>query len=339
MRKNHLTPAGTIERLLIDSEVLKSNRLGDPTKRGVLVYVPHGIDSAGLPLLVDLTGFTSGGPAHANWKNFGENLPERLDRLIAEEGMPPVVVALPDCFTRLGGNQYINSEAMGRWEDFLIDEMVPAVEARFGCGGNGRRGVFGKSSGGYGSIVHAMRRPDCWAAAACHAGDMAFELCYLPEAPGLLRALAKKDGSIEKFITDFEAGPKWSGGDIHTLMSLAMAATYDPDPDPQAFCGIRLPVTEDTCEIIPERWSNWLKWDPVVMAEDHADNLKQLKALWIDCGNVDQYNLVYGARRLHRILERAGVDHVYEEFDDNHSSTDYRMDLSLPYLVRALNSN
>ena len=75
------------------------------------------------------------------------------------------------------------------------------------------------------------------------------------------------------------------------------------------------------------------------MAEDHADNLKRLKALWIDCGNVDQYNLVYGARRLHRILERAGVDHVYEEFDDNHSSTDYRMDLSLPYLARALNSN
>ena len=99
---------------------------------------------------------------------------------------------------------------------------------------------------------------------------MAFDLCYLPEAPGLLRALARKDGSIEKFITEFEAGPKWNGGDIHTLMSLAMAATYDPDPDPQAFCGIRLPVTEDTCEIIPERWANWLRWDPVVMAADHA---------------------------------------------------------------------
>src|SRR5271165_1335481 len=32
--------------------------------------------------------------------------------------MPPVVVAFPDCFTRLGGNQYINSASMGAWEDF-----------------------------------------------------------------------------------------------------------------------------------------------------------------------------------------------------------------------------
>jgi enterochelin esterase-like enzyme len=336
MRSNQTTPAGTLHRLTIDSTALQTNRLGDPTARETLVYLPHGHDGAGLPLLVDLAGFTSGGPAHAGWKNFGENLPERLDRLIAEGALPPAVVAMPDCFTRLGGNQYINSDAMGRWEDFLIDEMVPQVEQRFGCGGDGRRGVFGKSSGGYGAIVHAMRRPDCWSAAACLSGDMAFELCYPPDMPGLLRALARKDGSIEKFVTDFEAGPKFSGGDIHTLMALAMAATYDPDPDPDAFCGVRLPVDMETCELIDERWANWLSWDPVVMADAHADNLKRLKALWIECGKADQYNLLYGARRLHRKLAAAGVDHVYEEFEDNHSSLDYRLDRSLPFLAKAL---
>ena len=336
MRKTATIPAGTLHSLTIRSEVLKTNRLGDPSERETVVYTPHGHDGAGLPLLVDLAGFTSGGPAHAGWKNFGENLPERLDRLIADGDMPPAVVAMPDCFTRLGGNQYINSDAMGRWEDFLIDEMVPEIEQRFGCGGDGRRGLFGKSSGGYGAIVHAMRHPDCWAAAACLSGDMAFELCYLPDMPGLLRALGKKDGSIEKFVTDFEAGPKWSGGDIHTLMALAMAATYDPDPDPNAFCGTRLPVDPETCELIDERWANWLSRDPVVMADTHAENLKRLKALWIECGSADQYNLVYGARRLHRKLAAAGVDHVYEEFDDNHSSLDYRLDRSLPFLAKAL---
>jgi S-formylglutathione hydrolase FrmB len=71
--------------------------------------------------------------------------------------MPPVVVAFPDCFTRLGGNQYINSASTDAWEDFLLHEMVPAIEQRFGCGGTGRRGVFGKSSGGYGTITHALR--------------------------------------------------------------------------------------------------------------------------------------------------------------------------------------
>jgi enterochelin esterase-like enzyme len=336
MHSNRTAPAGTLHTLTTDSEVLKTNRLGDPTMRDVLVYVPHSHDGSGLPLLVDLAGFTSGGPAHAGWKNFGENLPERLDRLIAEEAMPPAVVAMPDCFTRLGGNQYINSDAMGRWEDFLIDEMVPEVERRFGCGGDGRRGLFGKSSGGYGAIVQAMRRPDCWSAAACLSGDMAFELCYLPDMPSVLRALAKKDGSIEKFVTDFEAGPKWSGGDIHVLMTLAMAATYDPNPDPDAFCGIRLPVDTETCEVIEERWVNWLALDPVVMADNRAENLKSLKALWIECGTADQYNLLYGARRLHRKLRAAGVDHLYEEFDDNHSALDYRLDRCLPHLAKAL---
>ena len=31
-----------------------------------------------------------------------------------------------------------------------------------------------------------------------------------------------------------------------------------------------------------------------------------------------------------------GIDHTYEEFDDTHSSIDYRMDRSLPFLYRAL---
>jgi len=334
MRKDHATPAGTLHRLTVESSVLKSNLLGDPTERRIEVYVPHGHDGRGLPLLVDLVGFTAGGPAHTNWKNFGENVPERVDRLIAEGAMPPVAIAFPDCFTRLGGNQYINSTVMGRWEDFLIDEMLPAVEGRFGCGGPGRRGVFGKSSGGYGAIVHALRRADAWAAAACHSGDMGFELLELPDMPATLRAIAKHGGTIESFLKAFEAGPKWKEKEIHALMILAMAATYDPDP--AAYCGVRLPVDLETCEVIPQRWANWMKWDPLVLANSHMDNLKTLKGLWIDCGDIDQYNLVYGARRLHRKLEAAGVAHVYEEFPDDHSSIDYRMDKSLPFLAEAL---
>src|ERR1700730_10874193 len=58
--------------------------------------------------------------SHTNWAGFRETLPERLDRLIGQRRMPPVVVAFPDCFTRLGGNQYINSASLGAWGDFLL---------------------------------------------------------------------------------------------------------------------------------------------------------------------------------------------------------------------------
>ncbi|HEV2674440.1 MAG TPA: alpha/beta hydrolase-fold protein [Aliidongia sp.] len=334
MHKDRAVARGTIHPLTVASQALAGNLLGDPTERAVPVYVPAGHDGSGLPLLVDIVGFTGGGPSHVNWKNFGENVPERLDRLIATGAMPPVVVAFPDCFTRLGGNQYVNSAAMGRWEDFLIDEMLPAVEDRFRCGGPGRRGLFGKSSGGYGAIVHALRHADIWAAAACHSGDMGFDLCYLGDLFESIRHLGKHDRSIEKFIAHFEAAPKPADADVKVLMILAMAATYDPDPS--QFLGIRLPVDLATGERIAERWANWLAWDPVNLADEFGENLRGLKALYIDCGTDDQYNLVFGARQLHRKLERRGILHRYEEFPDNHSSIDYRMDESLPFLAQAL---
>src|SRR5215471_6753854 len=132
---------GRVSRITIESLALKDNMLGDPAVRVVDVYLPAGHDGRGLPLLVDLVGFTGSGLSHTNWVGFRENLPERLDRLIGEQRMPPVVVAFPDCFTRLGGNQYINSASIGAWEDFLLHEMLPAIEQRFGCGGMGRRGM------------------------------------------------------------------------------------------------------------------------------------------------------------------------------------------------------
>ena len=325
---------GATTRVVIESEALKGNLLGDVSARAVDVYVPAGRDSRELPLLVDLVGFTGSGLSHTNWVGFQENVPERLDRLIGDGRMPPVVVAFPDCFTRLGGNQYINSVAMGAWEDFLLLEMLPAIESRFGCGGEGRRGVFGKSSGGYGAITHALRHADVWAAAACHSGDMGFELCYLPDMPAVLRALAKVDNSVERWWREFEATKKPPEGAHQVINVLAMAASYDPDP--AHFLGIRLPVTLDTCELIEERWSNWSRQDPVIALEGQGDSLRRLKALYIDCGDRDQFNLLYGARRFVRRLRELDIAHRYEEFPDNHTSIDYRMDESLPFLAQAL---
>ncbi len=335
MRRNRTVSAGEVRRLTIESKVLRGNLLGDPTARELRVYVPAGYDdSRRYPLLVDLVGFTGSGQSHTNWRPFTENVPERLDRLIGEDGMPPVVVAFPDCFSRLGGNQYINSAAIGRYEDYLVDEVVPLVERELACGGPGRRGVFGKSSGGYGSIVHGMRRPDVWSALACHSGDMAFEVCYLFDMPVALNELAKHDRSIENFMHAFEQTKKPKEKEITALNALAMAASYDPDPT--QFLGIRLPVDLETCELIPERWQNWLAHDPVRMADACADNLRRLKAIYIDCGSDDQFHLHYGARQLNRALTRLGIAHTYEEFPDNHSDIDYRMDISLPFLARAL---
>ena len=69
-------PMGSVRQVSLESQVLKNNMLGDPSPRVVDVYVAAGHDGQGLPLLVDLVGFTSGGLSHTNWVGFRENLPE-----------------------------------------------------------------------------------------------------------------------------------------------------------------------------------------------------------------------------------------------------------------------
>ena len=65
MRK-FVGPFGSVSRISVESEVLKSNMLRDPSVRVVDVYLPPGLDGQGLLLLVDLVGFTSSGLSQTN---------------------------------------------------------------------------------------------------------------------------------------------------------------------------------------------------------------------------------------------------------------------------------
>ena len=63
--------AGSVSRVTVESEALKSNMLGDPSVRVVDVSVPAGHDGEGLPLLVDLVGFTSSGLSRHHMRDAG----------------------------------------------------------------------------------------------------------------------------------------------------------------------------------------------------------------------------------------------------------------------------
>jgi S-formylglutathione hydrolase FrmB len=359
-------PPGTVVTLEHVSRVLAGNPLGDPHVRRLSVWLPaqydQGRGDAGgrrFPVLFDLVGFTGSGSSHLNWKPFEENVAEQAARLVHERKMGPVLIVFPDCFTRLGGNQYVNSSAIGRYADYLTRELVPFVDREFRTlASREHRGCFGKSSGGYGAIVHGMQHADCWGAVADHSGDCYFDFCYAADWPNTLDELAKyrarprregpvdvqrmergadsslDDGRVRRFLEAFDKRRKPSQAQIHCIMNLCMAATYDPDP--RAPNGFRLPFNLETGERIESRWRRWLEHDPINMVQNHRASLKSLKGIFIDCGWRDQYRLHYGARILSKRLAQAGVSHRYEEFDDTHSGVDYRMDISLPFLYRAL---
>ena len=68
----------------------------------------------------------------------------------------------------------------------------------------------------------------------------------------------------------------------------------------------------------------------------YRENLRSLRGIYVDCGWGDQFRIHYGTRILSQRLAEEGIAHAYEEFDDNHSDIDYRMDISLPFLLKAL---
>src|SRR5687767_14753077 len=190
---------GTVVVLEHDSKILRDNALRDPHVRKLAVWLPAQYDQGGtrgrgrrFPVLYDFVGFMGSGLSHVAWKNFSENLPERISRLIHERRMGPAIVVLPDCFTALGGNQYVNSPALGNYADYIRRELVPFVDREFRTlASRDHRGCFGKSSGGYGAIVHGMKYPQTWGAVADHSGDAYFDFVYWHDWPNTLNELAK----------------------------------------------------------------------------------------------------------------------------------------------------
>ena len=332
-------PQGRVIRLEHRSDVLQDNPWNDPSDRQLPVYLPPGYEQSGRPYLAlwDLAAYTNSGPGHLNWRNHGENLPQRLDRLIGEGKLPPLVVVMPDCYTSLGGNQYVNSPGVGRYADYLVEELVPLVEREVNVvSSRNGRGLFGKSSGGYGALYHGINFSQTWGAVASHAGDVGFDLVYRPSFGAACAHLATYGGDSEAFIRAFWRMNRPGQDDFTTLLALAMAASYDADPEnPRQ---IRLPFDHRTCRLDTERWARWLAFDPLQMVEAGVEALKSLHGLYIDVGLKDQYHIQFGSRELSDRLRSLGIDFLYEEFDGTHSAIDWRLDHSLPYLAKALNS-
>ncbi len=322
-----------------DSRVLADNPLGDPTRRTLPIILPSDYETSGkrYPVIYGLTGFTGSGPMMLNVSPWQPNLPQRIDRLMADGKLLPAIYVLPDCFTRFGGSQYLNSLAIGRYEDYVIADILPHIDRTYRTiAGPEGRGVFGKSSGGYGAIMLGMNHPDVFGAVACHSGDMAFDLCYRQDFPMFLNTI-QKAGGLEKWWIEFEGKAKKENRDVEAVNILAMAAAYSPASAPagQPF-PIDFPFDLETCELKADVWARWLEFDPVQRVDRYADNLKRLRLLYIDCGSRDEFNLQFGARSLVRKLKTLGVPHEYEEFDDGHMNVQYRYDVSLPKIAGAL---
>jgi len=182
--------------------------------------------------------------------------------------------------------------------------------------------------------VLAMRHADVFGAVACHSGDMYFDYCYRVDVPKTCSIL-QMGGGLGPWLEKFEAKLQKKHDDFLALNIVAMAASYSPNPATPPF-GIDLPCDLETGAFRDDVWARWLEHDPLQMLDRHADALRSLRLLYLDCGIRDEWSLHLGARILARRLKALGIAHEHQEFDDGHMNVSYRYEVSLPKLSAAL---
>jgi S-formylglutathione hydrolase FrmB len=332
--------AGRIDEHVVDSQALTGNPLGDPHRRPIWVYTPPGYEEDSerrYPSIYVIQGLTGQLDMWRNRKAFAPNPLELTDEMFASDDAPRAIVVYVDCWTSLGGSQFLDSPATGRYHTYLCDEVVPFVDAHYRTlAARDHRGIAGKSSGGYGAMVTPMLRPDLFGGLATHAGDALFEVSYQPDIREAARALRDLyDFSFDAFWADLRSRPgrpKKSDGSL--LNIYCMAACYSADADGT----VQLPFELRTGRLRPEVWERWLAWDPVRMAARHADDLRGLRAIWIDAGRSDDFYLDLGAEAFRDELARLGIRETvqFELFDGTHANIEWRYPLALRFLAERL---
>lgn len=334
--------AGRIEHGVIDSALLRDNPLGDPHERPILVYLPPGYDDAPerrYPVVYTIQGYTGHVAMWFNRMPFRRPFPELADDVFAANQAPPAIIVYVDAWTAVGGSQFLDSPATGRYHSYLCEEMLPWVDTRYRTlADRDHRAIAGKSSGGYGAMVTPMLRPDLFGALATHAGDALFEVCYQPNFRELARLLRDEyGGSYDNFRADL--GTRLHGtkdSDMELIEMYGYAAAYSGNPDST----VSIPF-DDVGALVPDVWERWLDWDPVQMAGKprYAEALRSLKAIWIDAGTRDEYHLDFGAAAFRRAVGAAGVDDDtvhFELFDAKHGGIEYRYPMALTWLLARL---
>lgn len=320
---------------------LDGNPLGDPATRPLLVHLPPGYDhdpDRRYPAIYFLRGHTGQLDMWQNRRAMAPTFLERVDARSERADVPAVIVVLVDGWTSWGGAQYLDSPAIGRYQEYLSRDVVDFVDSTYRTvAASTGRAIAGHSSGGYGALVSGLLHPEVWGAVASHAGDALFEVSYQPSFAATARVLALRyEGSWDVWWADVaERGLLSDDGDFDLLSQWCMAACYSADDDGT----VQLPFETPTGRLRPEVWARWLAWDPVRMIERLPDAARSWRAVWIDAGTSDEHFLDRAAVSLRDALILVGVEETsvrFELHDGRHSGQEHRYLLSLDWLATRL---
>jgi enterochelin esterase-like enzyme len=287
------------------SEKFAGNKIGVSPVRKMVVYLPAGYDAASTryPVIYFLAN-----PFREYRADFDTNDAQGLfDRAIANGVIGRFILVSVDMTTPLGSSWYVNSPVTGNWEDFMVQDLVPYIDANFRTlASSDSRGILGDFMGGYGAIRFGMKHPDVFGTVyAMHpvgTGSGVQVMYSRPNWEFLANAKSlddvKKDGFSQIFTTIYQA--------------------HLPDPDrPPLFIDLQARKDGDRLAVdaaVTERLRNNFFIESMV--PQYADNLKSLRGFKFDWSRSDtNYDHVYSNQALTHKLNEFGIPHEAEEYN------------------------
>ena len=315
-----------ISKERIHARSLDGNFLGDPSERDIIIVEHNSKDST--PVLIGLAGFYGTTQSFLNRSFTSQDFLGMLEKMAERDSINSFIIALPDTMTSLGGNQYLNSDAVGNYEDFIVRDVIGFLRERYG---KRNLGIFGKSSGGFGSYTLSVRHPDLFQGFVDVSGDAGFEYSYLRDFPSAISALRER--GLSGFLKYHREKESHTSSDLNANSAIAMAAFYSPNIAAER--RIDLPFDIETGRIREKTWSRWLEFDPLRNIESYFDSLTDMKVI-LQTGKKDEFSINIGIEGMSRILSSNGVKHDFSEYDEGHFGIDYLYGKSIPSLLEFL---
>lgn len=308
----HFTP----RTLRLESEVLKDNPLKDPSVRFIPVLEPKNPHGP-LPVVFLLGGFTGNAPYYFNPKFNQLNTVQELDLAYGRGEAPTALYVFVDAMTTWGGSQFLNSAATGRYEDYIVQEVVPLIQSLFPVSKDPSSWcVMGGSSGGYGALHLGSKYPEIFGLIGAIAPDSFFQASLLPEIYPVLPLWEKFNRSGFRALEDLRAGKLTKLRNWHAVLNVfGMASCYSAKGEHGDF---NLPVDPYTGIVIESEWKKWLSFDPIYFLAERLSQLKRIDGIYLDVGNKDNFHLQFGARQISELLKQNHIPLEYVEFDGTH---------------------
>ncbi|SJK84787.1 alpha/beta hydrolase-fold protein [Cuniculiplasma divulgatum] len=310
----------------IEAVSLKNNYLNDPWKRKITI-IEHNVNDT-TPILIGLAGFYGSSSSFFNRSFTSIDFMGVLNKIINHDRVNSFIIALPDSMTSLGGNQYLNSIAVGNYEDYIVNDVMGYLKTRYGIRNTG---LFGKSSGGFGAYNLTIRNPEKFQGFIDVSGDCGFEYSYIRDFPDAIRMI--RNNGLSEIIRQFKEKDFHTMAELNTMNIIAMAAFYSPDNGEER--KISLPFNVNTGEIKSNIWFRWKAYDPLVNVYDHFEKLREKKII-LQTGKNDEFSLNLGIEGLSKILLTHSVDHVSQTYEGGHFGIDYLYLDSIPELISYL---